>query len=125
MHEEVWNKIVHKSYKKIPFLLFNYSARRLKNRDYPGLIEHHGAETEGIIYINVSEKDMERLNNFEGDEYQRIILKCQKHVKIKNIETYLYTGSKANILDENWSFDDFKHNSFNSFKNQFKGWKRY
>ncbi|MGD8894123.1 MAG: gamma-glutamylcyclotransferase [Desulfobacterales bacterium] len=52
-------------------ILRNYARFTVKGESYSGIIPVTDAITEGIIYFNVDELSLRRLDTFEGDLYQR------------------------------------------------------
>ena len=121
MNPSVWKLVVGKEYTHIQYTLCNYAARKLKNRAYPGLIHVENSNTSGIIYKNIDEKDIVKLDEFEGQEYQRIELFEMDGIKV---HTYLYTSTLENLLLEEWDYTHFIENEFEDFISVFGGWDR-
>jgi gamma-glutamylcyclotransferase (GGCT)/AIG2-like uncharacterized protein YtfP len=48
-----------------------YARFKLKGESYPGLIPSKGAATEGVLYLGVDALSMNRLDDFEGELYER------------------------------------------------------
>ncbi|WP_235297008.1 gamma-glutamylcyclotransferase family protein [Portibacter marinus] len=88
MDAETWSYFTTKTYHSTSFVLKGYVKKRIKDRPYPGIIVHPDSFVEGILYANVEEDDIYRLDEYEGDEYDRIILTQDG----MDIETYLFTG---------------------------------
>lgn len=51
--------------------LVGYARYRLIDRVYPGLVPEAGSATEGQLYYDLDLDDLERLDAFEADEYDR------------------------------------------------------
>ena len=54
--------------------LINYACLRVRGAAYPGLKKQHDATTTGVIYQEVTTQDLRKLDEYEGDEYERVQL---------------------------------------------------
>lgn len=70
MFDEVWNKIVEGTYRRIRGSVEGYERRRLREVAYPGMIEGTGL-VPGILWLYISKEDIDRLDAFEGEVYLR------------------------------------------------------
>lgn len=123
MSEEIWNNVVIAKYKFDKAKLSGFGKKKLKDREYPGLIRCEGSITDGVIYYDVAEEDVNRLDKFEGEEYERVKVIVEKDSDAIEAFTYLYKNEfSENILRLEWSYDDFLKNGFESFRNKYKGW---
>lgn len=123
MSEEIWNNVVMENYKFDKTKLSGFSKKKLKDREYPGLIKSEGSITDGVIYYDVAEEDVNRLDKFEGEEYERVKVIVEKDSDAIEAFTYLYKNEfSENILRLEWSYDDFLKKGFESFRNKYKGW---
>ena len=68
----IWKSIVSGDYASDSAILNGYARKKVKRKNYPGLIEHNGSVVEGKIYCDVSEEDFRKLDAYEGEEYARI-----------------------------------------------------
>ncbi len=123
MHPEIWNSLITTEYVALPFTIYNYVQRRLQGRHYPGLIPKKNGIVTGILYSNLNVSDLKKLDDFEGEEYQRIMLPLSATIDVPDIETYLYIGDKTLILGEDWDFDLFIKNNIDDFRAGFQGWR--
>ncbi len=113
MHPLVWEKIGNANCTQIPASLRHYSVRRLKGVQYPGLITDLNGQAEGILYFNLNATELQRLDQFEGTEYQRIAVDVHGNNELIQAYTYLYTGDRNRITADPWKLEDFKlHESF-------------
>ncbi len=51
--------------------LNNYARFKVKDELYPGLTPLEGAVTEGVLYLDVDALSVSRLDDFEGEIYER------------------------------------------------------
>ena len=49
----------------------NYARLKVRGESYPGLTPSEGAVTEGVLYLDVDELSVKRLDAFEGEFYER------------------------------------------------------
>jgi gamma-glutamylcyclotransferase (GGCT)/AIG2-like uncharacterized protein YtfP len=49
----------------------NYARFKLTGESYPGLTPLEGAVTEGVLYLNIDALSVRRLDDFEGELYER------------------------------------------------------
>ena len=49
----------------------NCARFKVKGESYPGLTPLKGAETEGVLYVDVDALSVRRLDDFEGELYER------------------------------------------------------
>jgi gamma-glutamylcyclotransferase (GGCT)/AIG2-like uncharacterized protein YtfP len=101
-----------KMLKTQPAILSGYSRHRVKNVDYPGIIEDLDKEVQGVYARGLTEGDIWRLDRFEGSEYARKVVtvtiknddgKPEEHVECS---TYVYMDT-SNLMQEEWDFQDF------------------
>lgn len=71
MFPEVWNRVVHASYRSCPARLDRYRRHALVDVSYPAIVAEAGASVEGVLYLDVDAADLARLDAFEGAEYRR------------------------------------------------------
>ena len=123
MDSAIWEELVTGSYKTEQFSLSGYKRCALKEREYPGLIVKEGASTNGLIYFNVSNFDLVKLDVFEGQEYKRIEVETIYNNQAITLQTYLFVGEVEMILDDNWNFNHFLKKGTQDFRSKFPGWK--
>lgn len=93
----------------VPASLKDFQRSRINGQEYPGIVAHPGGEVEGVLYLELPQAAMERLDNFEGEQYTRqevtvitrqfIQLKAMVYV-IKPEYSFLLTGVA-------WSYEHF------------------
>jgi gamma-glutamylcyclotransferase (GGCT)/AIG2-like uncharacterized protein YtfP len=112
MFAEVWSRVVTGRYRSVDGTLRDHARHAVRDQDYPGMIELPGAVTEGLVYFDVSDEDLERLDRFEGDDYRRAVVTV---VGIDGVTypcgTYLYLPHER-LLDTPWQPEAFAMNHF-------------
>ena len=123
MDADIWDELVASPYETAKFSLSGYKRYALKDKAYPGLIREEGATTHGLIYFNVSNFDIVKLDVFEGQEYERITIDTVFNDQAITLETFLFVGESEFLIDEDWDLDHFVDNDTQNFKDDFLGWK--
>lgn len=54
-----------------------YARFLVRNATYPGIITAAGARTDGKIYLNLTDTELRRLDQYESDLYDRCLLSPQ------------------------------------------------
>ncbi|MBB5185875.1 gamma-glutamylcyclotransferase (GGCT)/AIG2-like uncharacterized protein YtfP [Zhongshania antarctica] len=107
-------------------LLRNYRRYAVLDEDYPALIAEAGAETHGLLYRNISDEGLRRLDVFEGDYYQR----CELVVALLDgcqvsAQTYVFRADYRHLIaDWPWSFEHFLNVGKSNFENAYLGFQQ-
>ena len=115
--------------RRFPFadaILKGYARYRVKGESYPGIIPAAEAVTEGIICFGVDEISLKRLDEFEGDLYQRnrIMVETKKG-ETYNAETYAIRSEYISCLSsEKWNLKDFSRNYLDAFLESYSGFQK-
>ena len=107
-------------------ILRGYARFTVKGESYPGIIPATDAVTEGVIYFDVDESSLERLDAFEGDLYQRTpILAEIKGGKIFNAEAYVVKPEFRNHLSSSeWNIYEFIQKHLEAFLKTYSGFQK-
>ena len=107
-------------------ILRGYARFTVKGESYPGIIPVTDAVTEGIIYIDVDELSLERLDAFEGDLYQRTpILAEIKGEETFNAEAYVIKPKFRNHLSwSEWNMKEFARKHLKAFLETYSGFQK-
>jgi len=104
-------------------VLRGYARFTVKGESYPGIVPATAAITEGIIYLNVDEASLERLDIFEGDLYQRTPVGVEAEgEKILNAETYVIKPEYRGFLSSKaWDAKEFAQKDLEAFLETYQG----
>lgn len=107
-------------------MLKGYARFTVKGDSYPGIIPSTNSITEGIIYFNVDELSLERLDEFEGDLYQRIPIQVEtKDNEVLNAETYIIKPRYRRCLSsKEWNLKEFAQKHLAAFLETYSGFKK-
>ncbi|KAK6352607.1 hypothetical protein TWF730_009429 [Orbilia blumenaviensis] len=105
-----------------PGILHDHCRHRVKNVDYPGVVAQTGNSVRGTVVEGLSKMDIERLDSFEGHEYERRQVKVSLLTDEKALDishtgretgetvmagTYIWTEGIQYLEDAEWDFDHF------------------
>lgn len=71
MFDQVWSRVVRSSYRRADAVLPGHERRAVRGETYPGVIAAPGASVAGVVYFDVDDADLARLDGFEGPPYER------------------------------------------------------
>lgn len=106
-----------------PAILPDHSRRHVRGADYPGMIAHKGSEVRGTFVTGLNDRDIGRLDVFEGPQYVkrnvRVRLISEEGQKSGNgarkvgadglveAETYIFLNKK-DLEEKEWDYEEFK-----------------
>ncbi len=92
----------------VPATLKDFRRSRIRGEEYPGIVPHLGAEVEGILYLHLSPKAIERLDSFEGDLYSRQNVQVMTQHGLCPAMSYVIKAEHSDLLTgEIWSYEHF------------------
>lgn len=121
-----------------PAIIRNYRRHRVKYVDYPGITPVKESSVLGTYVTGLSPQDLNRLDAFEGSEYQRREVQAQvltgSVVKVQTdaaagkqvgshegdieeevtTQTYVYLDSN-NLETNEWDFEEFKREKMSAW----------
>lgn len=72
MFAPVWDRVVQGRYRRMDATLDGFRRLTVIGDTYPALVAEPQASVGGVLYADVSADDVERLDAFEGSDYERI-----------------------------------------------------
>ena len=124
-HPHIWRGVVRGDYKKSFAVLKHYRACVLKGKVFPGLTYQESTFAKGIIYFDISNDDIKRLDSFEGPQYKRVevfpVIGGEQKV---SCHTYLFKGDPSILTSEIWSFDQYLREGHDKFLTRYSGWDK-
>jgi len=92
-----------------PATLAGYRRTLVRGEDYPGIAEDERGEVAGILYHDVPEEAVRRLDAFEGEMYDRreVVVTFEGGVA-RPVMTYVFRPEFRHLLtDVPWDYDRF------------------
>ncbi len=126
MIADVMYAVTTRKFRFVEAILRGYARFTVKGESYPGIIPVTDAVTEGIIYFDVDELSLERLDEFEGDLYQRTpILVETVGEEILNAETYVIKPEHRNYMSsKGWDVNKFTKTYLETFLESYQGFPK-
>jgi len=104
-----------------PAILYDHCRHRVRGVDYPGVIPQQGKCVRGTVVEGLSKMDIEKLDYFEGNEYDRRMVAVKVLLDEKQIENkethregetlqaniYVWVEGNHYLEDEEWDFEHF------------------
>lgn len=89
--------------------LKNYYRSKIKNEEYPGVIPCSNKEVDGVLYLNLPDSAIERLDVFEGKYYDRLDVQvCTGECREMDAMTYVIKPHYYHLLTHSeWSYTHF------------------
>jgi gamma-glutamylcyclotransferase (GGCT)/AIG2-like uncharacterized protein YtfP len=122
-HPHVWRRVVTGEYHHAPGRLAGYKPSHIDGQVYPGLIEDEASFAEGMVYMDISDQDLERLDAFEGPSYRRIevVIDVEDGTDLR-CHTYLYVGDMSLINGMYWRYENYLLDGHDQFLSGYSGW---
>ena len=107
-------------------ILRGYARFTVKGESYPGIVPATDAVTEGIVYFDVDELSLKRLDAFEGDLYQRKPVRVEtKEREIRDAATYVIKPKFSNhISSSEWNVMEFAQKHLKAFLEIYSGFQK-
>ncbi len=125
MFPQVWTTVVRGEYKKQPARLHGHQRRSIKGETYPAAIAASATDfIDGQLYMNINDEDMQRLDTFEGNDYEKIEAPVTlADNKIVTAEVYLYCHHER-LAAQDWDVQWFEREGITLFLTQYGGFGR-
>lgn len=126
MIPEVMYAVTTREFRFDNAILRGYARFTVKGESYPGIFPVKDAVTEGIIYFNVDELSLARLDAFEGDLYQRKPARVEtKEREIRDAETYVIKPEYRGCLSsKEWNVKEFNQKHLGAFLETYQGFQK-
>ncbi len=112
MFAEVWTRVVTGDYRSVRARLDGYARFEVRDQTYPGMVAQANSQVAGVLYLDVDDADLARLDHFEGDDYQRVAheVACEDGFA-RAAETYVYRLHDC-LLKTSWQPETFAMQRF-------------
>jgi gamma-glutamylcyclotransferase (GGCT)/AIG2-like uncharacterized protein YtfP len=112
MFPEVWSLVVRGDYRSTQATLHGHTRFAIDGETYPGMVTVPDGRVTGVLYLDVGDDDLARLDVFEGDDYRRINATVVDPDGASHVaETYLYLPTDR-LLASPWHPDAFAMQRF-------------
>lgn len=123
MYPEVWSRVVAGRYAPEPAVIEGFRRHAIAGEHYPGVVREAGGSVQGVLWRDVDDDDLARLDAFEGPDYDRIevpahpvALPGQPARRAPPVAAGLYLYRLADrLLPRDWSVPEFEHHGLDRF----------
>lgn len=115
----IFRHIVGRTVEGHPTSLDGYARYRVRACVYPAIVEELGGRVPGLVYGGLSTSELERLDNYEGELYERRLLPVL-HGSL-HVEAYVYVlrADQRHLLStEAWDLDSFTREHLSRYLQQ-------
>jgi gamma-glutamylcyclotransferase (GGCT)/AIG2-like uncharacterized protein YtfP len=99
-----------------PALLQGYARYRVRGKPYPAIVAEPGGNVAGLLYQGVGATEIEQLDRYEGDLYERHELDVRVDGATLRALTYvLRAPHRALLSNESWELDAFEREHLTSY----------
>lgn len=127
MYSEVWQYVVNGLYASQKATISGYKRVAVRDENYPMLIpDNSQGEVAGVLYMQVSEQDIENLDAFEGAQYDRISTQVNidaSHIEIAEVYIANAVGLEL-ALEQAWDQTRFETFGLAQFCENYLGYSR-
>jgi gamma-glutamylcyclotransferase (GGCT)/AIG2-like uncharacterized protein YtfP len=113
---EIFEHIVGRSLSSCPALLDGYARYRVEQRVYPAIVRQAGASVSGLLYSGVDTRELEHLDVYEGELYQRTWLEVRAASGRIGAWTYVLGDAHLDQLaPDPWDLETFQRDHLASY----------
>lgn len=97
--------------------LDNWARFRVRGSEYPGIIPQADSTVHGKLYWDLGEGAMAKLDAFEGDKYERVLVQVTMPDGTSE-QAYVYAikeDCREMLSSDPWDFDRFLQNGLEKF----------
>lgn len=106
----------------VPARLQGYVRYALRGETYPGLVEEPTAATDGVLWRDVDEDSLQRIDAFEGEWYERHTVQVIAEENAMPAETYVLIEAQRHRLSRRpWSRARFESRYLQRFLSSYGG----
>jgi gamma-glutamylcyclotransferase (GGCT)/AIG2-like uncharacterized protein YtfP len=127
MFPEVWQTVVGRMFATVEGTAAGFAVFRVRDAVFPGIVEAKNSIVRGVVYFDVDDASLERLDRFEDEFYERrsIWIDCDGSQRL-TADAYVVPDANRRVLtDEPWDRDSFvASGGLEHFINRFAGFGR-
>jgi len=125
MFPAVWQRVVRGEYVSSEAWLSGFERRAVRGATYPCLIPSElSPPVEGLLYYDVNYVDLKRLDEFEGEQYQRLLVACELSGGNKiDAFTYIWSVENSCQVGGEWDLSWFQEQGIALFLKQYPGFR--
>jgi gamma-glutamylcyclotransferase (GGCT)/AIG2-like uncharacterized protein YtfP len=115
----VFQRVTGRCPPSIEATLEDWRRVRVEHETFPAAIPEDGGQVRGILWLGLSAHEIARLDQFEGEHYQRVSVRVRDSSG-KNHTAEVYQWSRADgLINEPWDIDWFKAVGIKDFSSKY------
>ena len=126
MFDRVWSVVVEGTYRKTDARLYGYQRRKIRGETYPALIPGTDADqVTGVVYLNIGQRDVARLDRFEGAYYSKKEAICLlPNGSRMSAWVYVFNDKFIDLVEpQAWDPTWFEKNGLRAFMTAYQGYR--
>jgi len=125
MIPSVMNAVTGGDFRSEKATLRGYARYRVKGEVYPGIVPDSDACVDGVVYQDVDEASVERLDTFEGQFYERVRVSLETPAGgALGADTYVVRPENGSELStQPWEFEHFRAEGLERFLGSYSGFR--
>jgi gamma-glutamylcyclotransferase (GGCT)/AIG2-like uncharacterized protein YtfP len=122
---EIFEQIVGRSLASHPALLQGYVCQRVDQRVYPAIVPRPGTSVPGLLYSGLHARELEHLDVYEGELYDRTWLEVQAGGVTIGAWGYVLGDAHLDQLAPGpWDLETFQRDHLASYLARISGTRR-
>jgi gamma-glutamylcyclotransferase (GGCT)/AIG2-like uncharacterized protein YtfP len=106
-------------------LLPGYARYRVAGKPYPAIVAEPSACVAGILYSSLGEPELEQLDQYEGELYERLALRVRVGGAERSAFSYVLRDEYRSLLSsEDWDLAAFERQHLASYLERIAGTRR-
>ena len=106
---EVMEAVAGARFASVPASLDGWERVCVRDAVYPGARAADGASIDGLLWLDVHDDALRRLDRFEGDMYERRVLRVATSDGPRDAQVYVIPRMNEHLLDPAaWDLDRFR-----------------
>lgn len=119
MWPEVLEAVIGRRPEGVKAVLGGYLRLRISGACYPAIVPSEGGRVEGVVYRSLNAAEYERLDRFEGEEYERTTVMAGGIAA----QAYVLSPSWLHLAEPvPWNPEDLHPEQLAAFRREYKGW---
>jgi gamma-glutamylcyclotransferase (GGCT)/AIG2-like uncharacterized protein YtfP len=109
MFPEVWRIVAGREFQTVAGAADGYAIFRVAGAPYPGIVADAGSVVRGLVYLDVDDVSIARLDKFEGEFYERLSLSVDcRDGQRRAAVAYVVPEKNRHVLSaEPWTAESF------------------
>lgn len=105
--------------------LSGYRCRTVTGEVYPAIVPCPEEQVKGVVYFSLSTDAIDRLDRFEGNQYERQMVVVDSGGEQMNVQAYVLALEYYHLLSSSpWSLEKFQRTGKIIFSRHYTGFKR-